>query len=795
MAQVPMRVAHQAGIVHQQRPAIMVSMQQPPPNTMTGLVSMSPMMAPSVVMAHGPPPPLAHQELEAAHHLAAHPQPFHPHAHLAAVAPQMQPHPQLSAPPLAAEPPPPPPQQPPQQPPPQQQQQPPQQAQQQAAAAGATGGTPVVGQILSSNAEDGATAGAAGGSADGKEKTPMCLINELARYNKIQHQYRLTDEHGPAHKKTFTVILQLGQEEYQATGPSIKKAQHAAASNALQATKFKHPPPKQQRSTRTSLTPTVELNSLAMKRNETAMYTFIESPYLPHSHINYRVNYQRFGRGGLSYTPQYHVSLRVGEREFFGVGANPQAARHASAAQALKVLRDLPLPGHVQGATSAGSDDPNADLKSPISLVHEIGLKRSLSVGFTVTRETGPPHMRTFLTQCFCGDITTDGEGSSKKLSKKRAAELMLDELKKLPALPAVPSITKVKRKPNATKKKSRNLIKVTPEEQKCSPDPHQGINPISRLIQIQQAKKEREPVYTLVDERGMARRREFVMSVSAGGHTCSGTGPNKKLAKRAAAEALLVELGYSRPQPPVGRPSLKQAGTESEPADRSRRVTFQEGAAPAEPAPVPAPTPAPAVGRQLVPGLILVPQQATATGPSGGSAAQAMAAAAKEMTKAAPAEPAAAAAPQPAVHAPPRQPAAAPAPQPAPAPAPAPIPAAAPAVVSSVRPKQQLLYLAKVLGFQVQFTDIPRGNKSEFLSLVSLSTQPPQMSHGSGPTVEAAHDQAALTALTGLTELGLDNVTNGSPSSPAGGSADRAAGDGQTGSDDGADGPHVTAQ
>ena len=42
--------------------------------------------------------------------------------------------------------------------------------------------------------------------------------------------------HGPAHKKTFTVILQLGQEEYQATGPSIKKAQHAAASNAMQAT-------------------------------------------------------------------------------------------------------------------------------------------------------------------------------------------------------------------------------------------------------------------------------------------------------------------------------------------------------------------------------------------------------------------------------------------------------------------------------------------------------------------------------------------------------------------------------
>ena len=73
----------------------------------------------------------------------------------------------------------------------------------------------------------------------------MCLINELARYNKIQHQYRLTDESGPPHKKTFTVCLKLGDtEEYIASGPSIKKAQHAAAAIALEKTKLKHPPPK-----------------------------------------------------------------------------------------------------------------------------------------------------------------------------------------------------------------------------------------------------------------------------------------------------------------------------------------------------------------------------------------------------------------------------------------------------------------------------------------------------------------------------------------------------------------------
>ena len=51
---------------------------------------------------------------------------------------------------------------------------------------------------------------------------------------------------------------------------------------------------------------------------------------------------------------------------------------------------------------------------------------------------------------------------------------------------------------------------------QKAVPDYGVGINPISRLIQIQQAKKEKEPVYTLVAERGLPRRREFVMQVRA---------------------------------------------------------------------------------------------------------------------------------------------------------------------------------------------------------------------------------------------------------------------------------------
>jgi len=613
--------------------------------------------------------------------------------------------------------------------------------------------------------------------ANTKEKTPMCLINELARFNKIQHQYTLTDEQGPAHKKTFYVKLKLGDEEYAASGPSIKKAQHAAAGIALDQTQYKHPPPKPPKSHEESwntdslsdsITPTVELNALAMKRGEPAVYKPIEMPrpqYYPPPNFDFRGMYNQryhYPRGPSI----FYVSLKVGQREFIGEGRTRQAARHSAADKALKVLRNLPLPAHERREPSpAGEPRPPAiiennhlddeanerdALKSEISLVHEIALKRSMAVNFEVTRESGPPHMRTFVTRCTCGELMCEAEGNSKKLSKKRVAEKMLEKLKELPDMP--PAVSKPK-KNQGNKKKNRNLIKV----EKATPDYGVGINPISRLIQIQQAKKEKEPIYTLVAERGLPRRREFVMQVAVGDNICNGVGPNKKLAKRNAAEAMLQLLGYSRPAPQPSKPAIK-----SEPSQSSgeKKVTFMEADAsvPTPVPPQPGNTGAPA-GRQLVPGLLLMPdaQRAQAAGTvylqnntAGGInrapgapvnpldlgvkfSPQTTAAIAKELLDTG-ASPTAESITKTGVQ--------------------------AAASQSVVRPKQQLLYLADVLGFQVQFTDFPKGsNKSEYLSLVSLSTTPPQVSHGAGPTIDASHDIAALTALKALSELGLDAV------------------------------------
>lgn len=58
----------------------------------------------------------------------------------------------------------------------------------------------------------------------------------------------------------------------------------------------------------------------------------------------------------------------------------------------------------------------DSSIKSPVSLVHEIALKRNLSVVFNVVSEKGPPHMKTFITECKVGELKTEGEGNGKKV-------------------------------------------------------------------------------------------------------------------------------------------------------------------------------------------------------------------------------------------------------------------------------------------------------------------------------------------------------------------------------------------
>ncbi|XP_034881257.1 double-stranded RNA-binding protein Staufen homolog 1 isoform X5 [Mirounga leonina] len=587
-----------------------------------------------------------------------------------------------------------------------------------------------------------------------KEKTPMCLVNELARFNKIQPEYKLLREQGPAHCKVFTVQLTLGDQHWEAEGTSIKKAQHTAAAKALEGTKFPKPivrPFRSEGRNPESITPTVELNALCMKLGKKPMY----KPVDPYSRMQSTYNYNM--RGG-AYPPRYfypfpvppllyQVELSVGGQQFNGKGKTRQAAKHDAAAKALRTLQSEPPPERPEGrrpgeqVNGRESEEENLN-KSEISQVFEIALKRNLPVNFEsfplkqVARESGPPHMKSFVTKVSVGEFVGEGEGKSKKISKKNAAIAVLEELKKLPPLPTVERV-----KPRI-KKKTKSIVRL-----QSSTDCGQGMNPISRLAQIQQAKKEKEPEYMLLTERGLPRRREFVMQVKVGNHTAEGTGTNKKVAKRNAAENMLEILGFKVPQAQPTKPALKsEEKTPIKKPGDGRKVTFFEPGSGDENGTSNKEDEfrMPYLSHQQLPAGILpmVPEVAQAVGVSQGHHT-------KDFTRAAP--------------------------NPAKATVTAMIarellyggtsPTAETILKNNIssghaphgpltRPSEQLDYLSRVQGFQVEYKDFPKNNKNEFVSLINCSSQPPLISHGIGKDVESCHDMAALNILKLLSEL-----------------------------------------
>ncbi|XP_054088861.1 maternal effect protein staufen [Zeugodacus cucurbitae] len=790
-----------------------------------------------------------------------------------------------------------------------------------------------------------------------KEKTPMCLVNELARYNKITHQYRLTNEKGPAHCKRFTVTLKLGEEEYSAEGFKIKKAQHLAAAEAIEKTKYKHPVPKVIRrgtdgegsSSRANITPTVELNALAMKLGQQTYYLLdprqvgpndgmgppppdammaqrfnVPPPPPPHTlpphamtggpmlpqhpppHVRMMdpayarrnspyaaapppqpqmhghpaggsVMRPRYGAPAQrAYMPKYNqqqryplmapppmaggphngmlpppplthpqhphhgamqhrygipapltkVTLVVGKQKFVGLGRTLQQAKHDAAARALQVLK-------TQAATQLNeelnSSLDESDNKSPISLVYEIGIQRSLTVHFKVLREDGPAHMKKFVTACVVGTIVTEGEGNGKKISKKRAAEKMLEELKKLP--PLTPTKSPIKRIKVKTPSKAtvaadaaaagggkfsggvgeRRKRGSSSIREKTDADT-EGENPITRLIQLQQNRKEKEPVFELIAKNGNenSRRREFIIEVTAHAMVARGTGNSKKLAKRNAAQNLLLAMSekdqataevkstsalpYAQSAVAVESPITTNAAVSKEQTNTVLQPSVEAAAAPAVVSAAAAVTadghidvPLVSTTAGQVPGILILrhnkknatkkkeivlstttrlpvveeidnkqeelPVAATPVDTQTAPAAVASNAVNTDSQVVAPAsvKPAADTTVTPAVSE-------------------ASTAASSVAATNSsvpkskpagVHTKDQLLYLAKLLGFEVNFSDFPKGNHSEFLTIVTLSSNPPQICHGMGTSAEESQNDAAQNALKLLSKLGLNNAAN----------------------------------
>lgn len=579
-------------------------------------------------------------------------------------------------------------------------------------------------------------------------RTPLSQIGEIARYHGSNVEYRLINETGPPHAPTFTVLLKVGNEEFRGEGPSIKKAQHAAAVAALEKTTLTRPPPKNNRATRRSFGlagggggggPPAGVGVGGNKRpnwNLIQLTALAQELQLPLQFVQQPVPIlDPFRRGD----PPSIVSVHVGDKVFTGEGPNFNAAKNTAVMIALKAMikvkQEMDMAKMLQAGVDAEEKMMEAENKSPISIVHEMAMKRGLTVQFEVLKEEGPPHMKVFTVKCQVGEMDTVGEGPTKQAAKKTSSELMIAKLKEIPiTVPASSQGLNLKAmqrgflRQNKQQKKKTSIPVVKDLEK-------QEVSPISRLIQIAHVKKFKEPEFTLIStgtesnvenflkqiterDRRMLRKKKpiFTIEVTVGPHTCRGTGPNKKAAKKAAAEAAVIALGYAPTEgasqdsadgssagdgtaaeqvptsPPATTGTGKASGKKSTSGGHSDSGKTSGGGS--------GNAPKLSGARQLAPGIIVLKNENSSPGGTTSSAvAQEMKKVGSLMT---------------------------------------PCPSA-----STREGIDKLAYLSKLLEISVSYSDFPK--KNEYLSVVSLTTNPPHVAHGCGKTLEEAQNAVSV--------------------------------------------------
>ncbi|KAI1296734.1 Double-stranded RNA-binding protein Staufen -like protein 2 [Halotydeus destructor] len=419
---------------------------------------------------------------------------------------------------------------------------------------------------------------------DSNGKSPMCLVNELARFNRITHQYQLIDESGPPHKKNFAVVLKIGDvEQYEASGTSIRKAQHAAALIALRETQLPLPPEKSSKSSSKPahhLTPTVELNCLATRLGQAVSYSVAEPKPMYSYHMPPPPQAFLFDFRGM-HNQRYHyprspfcATVTVGERQFTGRGKTDQSARHSAAEEALKILRtEYSERNHILRDNREVSKS-----KSCITEIYEVAFKMNLQAEFTLISEGGPSHLTKFVTRCTVGDMHTEAEGHSKKISKNLAAEKMLELVKSRPSdkreiVVSKKGRSRVKPKMNVKDVKlidelseacdrekivslntQLNVIDITSDsidETQKSRFTNGYLHPVNQLIEYQIRRKSKEPQFATISEKSSEPKKHLfeiectVEPLIPGESVLKtvGCGRTKKDAKKISAQKMLSLL------------------------------------------------------------------------------------------------------------------------------------------------------------------------------------------------------------------------------------------------------------
>ncbi|KAK1166172.1 hypothetical protein AOXY_G12723 [Acipenser oxyrinchus oxyrinchus] len=160
--------------------------------------------------------------------------------------------------------------------------------------------------------------------------------------------------------------------------------------------------------------------------------------------------------------------------------------------------------------------------KTPIQLLHEYGTKIGKPPIYYMEKIEGHAHLPSFIFNVEIGDVTSTGQGLSKRAAKHKAAEAALNILKGQPGM----SIPFPKTELSDSPKQSQNQS-----------------NPIGTLQELAVQKGWRLPEYSAALESGPAHKRDFTVTCRIETFLVTGCGSSKKIAKRSAAEQMIAKL------------------------------------------------------------------------------------------------------------------------------------------------------------------------------------------------------------------------------------------------------------
>ena len=199
--------------------------------------------------------------------------------------------------------------------------------------------------------------------------------------------------------------------------------------------------------------------------------------------------------------------------------------------------------------SSSTSTAAAAAIKTPVSLLQELYVKRGITPKYDLVQIEGAVHEPTFKYRVTVGDFVATGCGQSKKKAKHTAAKSMLDKIRRhaqqhLKSVTAAAS-TGGEEGGVVAKKMSTPIMDVMPDVAELASPYDDGIegNPVGDLQEICMNRRMQPPVYEVSLEEGQPHERKFVIVCKVGKHAESGSGKSKKLAKRLSAHKMLQTL------------------------------------------------------------------------------------------------------------------------------------------------------------------------------------------------------------------------------------------------------------